>query len=79
MKKPNANQKAKGKALHKLSKHNDIIISNADQGCVVVIQDLKDCTKEAERQICIKEYYKMFHSDPTETHKKTSRPNQCSI
>ena len=30
---------------------------------------MKDCIKEAERQLGNKQYYKVFYSDLTETHK----------
>ena len=56
-----------GKALHKLSKHNDIIISNAGKGGAVVIQDY---IKEAEQQLGNKEYYKILVTDSTELHEK---------
>ena len=37
------------KALHELSKRNDIIISNADKGSAVVIEAVKYYIKETER------------------------------
>ena len=54
------------KELYELPKRNVIIISNAAKGGTVVIQDVKDYIKEAERQLVNKEYYKMLVSGATE-------------
>ena len=39
------------KALQESSKPNDIILNNTDKGGAVVIQDVKDYIKEADRQL----------------------------
>ena len=51
------------KALHELSKRNDIIISHADKGSAVVIQDVKYYVKEVEQQLDNNEYFEMFYSN----------------
>ena len=61
------------KRLHELSKRSDINITNADKNGSVVIQDVKNYIKAAERQLDVKEYYEIFDSDPSESHEK--RPN----
>ena len=58
------------KRLRELSKHSDINITNADKNGSVVIQEVKNYIKAAERQLDDKEYYKMLDSNPSETRKK---------
>ena len=58
------------KRLRELSKRSDINITNADKNGSVVIQEVKNYIKAAERQLDDKEYYKMLHSNPSETRKK---------
>lgn len=58
------------KRLRELSKRSDINITNADKNGSVVIQEVKNFIKAAERQLDDKEYYKMLDSNPSETRKK---------
>lgn len=58
------------KRLRELSKRSDINITNADKNGSVVIQEVKNYIKAAERQLDDKEYYKMLDSNPSETRKK---------
>lgn len=37
---------------------------------MVIIEDMRNYIKEAERVLGNKEYYKMYHSDSTETYKR---------
>lgn len=60
----------KRKRLRELSKRSDINITNADKNGSVVIQEVKNYIKAAERQLDDKEYYKMLDSNPSETRKK---------
>ena len=64
------------KRLRELSKRSDINITNADKNGSVVIQEVKNYIKAAERQLDDKEYYKMLDSNPSETRKKW--PNSWS-
>ena len=61
-------------ALNELSQRNSVIISNADKGGAVVIQDVKQKIEEAEQQLDTPQYYKMLDSDLTKNMKRTSRP-----
>ena len=58
------------KRLRELSKRSDINITNADKNGSVVIQEVKNYIKAAERQLDDKEYYKILDSNPSETRKK---------
>lgn len=58
------------KRLRELSKRSDINITNADKNGSVVIQEVQNYIKAAERQLDDKEYYKMLDSNPSETRKK---------
>ena len=49
--------KGERKALKELADRNDIIITKADNGEAVVIIDVKDYVKEAERQLSNKDSY----------------------
>lgn len=60
--------------LNELSQRNSVIISNADKGGAVVIQDVKQKIEEAEQQLDTPQYYKMLDSDLTKNMKRTSRP-----
>ena len=57
-------------ALNNLKQREDIIISNADKGGAVVIQDVKDYILEAEDQLNNQSDYKQLDYNPTEIHKK---------
>ena len=60
--------------LNELSQRNSVIISNADKGGAVVIQDVKQKIEEAEQQLDTPQYYKMLDSDLTKNMKRNSRP-----
>ena len=53
------------KSLQNLSERDDIVITKADKGGVVVIIDAKDYIREAESQL-----KKEVKYDPTETHSR---------
>ena len=55
-------------ALEELTKRNDIIITKADKGGAIVIQDVEKYIKEANRQLHNKEYYKKVNKDLTNMH-----------
>ena len=57
-------------SMKKLSEREDIIITKADKGGAVVIVDVKDYIKEAERQLNNTENYRKFQEDPTATNMK---------
>ena len=61
---PNSDEKV---ALKGVSKRDDIIITNADKGGVVVIMDLNNYIREAKRQQNDLENYKVLAKDPTTT------------
>ena len=56
--------------MKELSEREDIIIIKADKGGAVVIVDVKDYIKEAERQINNTENYSKLQEDPTATNMK---------
>ena len=68
MKQPKYSNLTKGelKALEELKSRDDIVITKADKGGTVVIMDVKDYVKEAERQLNTKEHYRCLPNDPTE-------------
>ena len=49
--------KSERKALEDLKKRTDIVITNVDRGGAVVIQDVKDYIKEANKQLNNRTYY----------------------
>ena len=55
-------------ALKSLSERDDIIISKADKGGAVVIQDVESYIAEANRQLGDTEYYKKVEKDLTPDH-----------
>ena len=55
-------------ALNQLKNRDDIVISNADKGGAVVIQDIKEYLREAKKQLKSTENYKENIKDPTTTH-----------
>ena len=56
--------------MKELSEREDIIITKADKGGAVVIVDVKDYIKEAERQLNNTENYRKLQEDPTATNMK---------
>ena len=52
-------------ALNSLKQRTDIIISAADKGGAIVIQDIHDYIKEANRQLNDESTYKQVPEDPT--------------
>ena len=57
-------------SMKELSERKDIIITKADKGGAVVIVDVKDYIKEAERQLNNTENYRKLQEDPTATNMK---------
>ena len=55
-------------ALNSLKNRTDIIISNADKGGAIVIQDVQDYIMEAERQLNDENTYKQIPEDATKMH-----------
>ena len=62
--------KGERKALKELADRNDIIITRADMGAVVVIIDVEDYIKEVEHQLNNNDGYKKLQYDPTQTHSR---------
>ena len=56
--------------MKELSEREDIIISKADKGGAVVIVDVTDYIKEAERQLNNTENYRKLQEDPSATNMK---------
>ena len=56
------------RSLNNLKKREDIIITKADKGGAVVILNVEDYLKEANRQLDNTEFYKKIVHDLTETH-----------
>ena len=50
-----------------MERRDDIIITSADKGVAIVIQDVKLYIKEAERQLNNTENYRPLPNDPTKT------------
>ena len=59
------------KAMQELQSRNDIIITDGDKGGVVLILDVEDYVKEAERQLNNKENYRKIYYNPTAADNKT--------
>ena len=57
-------------SMKELSEREDIITTKADKGGAVVIVDVKDYIKEAERQLNNTENYRKLQEDPTATNMK---------
>ena len=69
MKNPKPNLSAgEQKAMEKLAKRKDIIITNADKGGAVVIINVEKYINEANRQLSDKRNYKKLQEDPTLQH-----------
>ena len=58
-------------AMARLRNREDIIISKADKGSEVVIQDVHAYVTEAKRQLKVTEFYKPVDLDLTPVHTKT--------
>ncbi len=60
--------KKENQALEDLKNREDIVICNADKGGAVVISDVKDYVKEANRQLTDQSFYKKVSYNPTPEH-----------
>ena len=60
--------KAEKSSLRNLMARDDIIITNADKGGTVVIIDIHEYIKEANRQLNDTEYYCILTHNPTYQH-----------
>ena len=56
-------------ALQQLSQRDDNIITKADKGGAVVIIDVDDYIREANRQLNNTDFYKKIPNDPTESNR----------
>ena len=59
------------KAMQELQSRKSIVITDADKGGAIVILDVEDCVKEAERQLNNKENYRKINYDPTTVNNET--------
>ena len=59
---------AERKALDELRDRTDLVITNADKGGAVVIQDIENYIKEANRQLNDTNFYKKYEIDLTNLH-----------
>ena len=59
--------KSEKTSMKELSEQEDIIITKAEKGAAIVIVDVKDYIKEAERQLNNTENYRKLPEDPTAT------------
>ena len=57
--------------MQELQSRNDIVITDADKGGAVVILDVEDYVKEAERQLSNKENYRKITYNPTTANNET--------
>ena len=57
-------------SMKELSEREDIIITKGDKGGAIVIVDVKDYIKEAERHLNNTENYRKLQEDPTATNMK---------
>ena len=55
-------------AMEELRKRDDLIFSKADKGGALVIMDVDDYIKEANRQLDDTEFYRKLQNDPTATY-----------
>ena len=55
-------------ALKNLKEREDIVITNADKGGAIVISDVKEYVKEANRQLSNKDHYQKLQHNPTTEH-----------
>ena len=65
--KPNLS-KGERESMKELATRDDIIISKADKGGAVVIQDIDDYIQEANRQLGNNEFYRQVNHDLTKEH-----------
>ena len=66
---PSSNlNKHERQALEHIKTMDDIIITNADKGGAVVVQDVKNYVKEAMRQLNDRSFYKRLNHNPTSKH-----------
>ena len=59
--------------MQELQSKNDLIITDAYKGGIVVILDVEDYVKEAERQLNNKENYRKIIYNPNTANNKTIR------
>ena len=52
-------------AMEDLQKREDLVITKADKGGAVVVQDVQNYIKEADRQLSDKKFYKILDHNPT--------------
>ena len=57
--------------MQELQSRNDIVINDADKGEAVVILDVEDYVKEAERQLNNKENYRKINHEPSTVNDET--------
>ena len=57
--------------MQELQSRNDIVIIDADKGGAVVILDVEDYVKKAERQLNNKEKYRKINYEPTTVNNET--------
>ena len=57
--------------MQELQSRNDIVIIDADKGGAVVILDVEDYLKKAERQLNNKEKYRKINYEPTTVNNET--------
>ena len=60
--------KLESKAMEDLINRDDIIITKADKGGAVVVNDVTKYIQEAERQLSDKKFYKLLPNNPTSEH-----------
>ena len=56
------------KALSELKGNNDIVIKKADKGSSIVVMNIEDYVKEAERQLSDEKFYKKVNNDLSASH-----------
>ena len=56
-------------ALQQLSQRNDILITKVDKGGAVLIMDVDDYIRDANRQLNNTDFYKKIPNDPTESNR----------
>ena len=57
-------------AMEELKSRDDLVITKADKGGAVVIMDVDDYVKEANRQLDDSTFYKKLPQDPTPIHEE---------
>ena len=61
-------KKAELEALGNIKAMDDVIITKADKGGAIVVQDVEKYIKEAERQLSDRTFYKKVTNNPTGEH-----------